>query len=227
MNNDHLTPAFLYGESVFTTLKVVNGAVIDRYKHLERLSSNIEKYFQVKSSKDILDRVNHAWPKDLGSGALRISITSEVRDNLLSFGDELDLKISFSFRELDFSKSVGPYKLLLVKRVQDSALDELKIGSYGKEFYLKRKAIAKGYDDILFYGENKVFETSTSNIFFKKDEILYTAKEGIYKGLTREKLINSQNVVTRDIFIDELENFDEIFLTNSIYSKILVSKIEE
>ena len=127
------------------------------------------------------------------------------------------LNIYSQFKAIDFSL-IKPVRLMAFKRMQDENLDSFKIGSYGQSFYLKRLAISKGYEDILFVDNENIYEASSSNIFFKKGDTFITPKSGIYKGLIREKRIGkeSQNIEVRDVLISELAGFDSCFLTNSI-----------
>lgn len=210
-------PAFLYGESVFTTCLVKNG-VIDLWKeHFEQLLNNAMRYYLLEE----LDRpylrqlvLDALGDSQYNSGALRISISSKNREKLFTNVSIQDLEVTISFRVI--SKRDGPLKLKTFTRSQDTLLDELKIGSYGKEFYLKRLALNEGFDDILFCDEKNIYEGSTSNIFFIKDEKLITPSCGIYKGIMREKIIIENEVEVRNIFVSELDSFDGAFFTNSI-----------
>jgi branched-subunit amino acid aminotransferase/4-amino-4-deoxychorismate lyase len=227
MNEIDQNPAFLYGESIFTTCKVESGSIIELKEHINKLLSDARSYYFLTSTSLIRTKINDSIPKLKCSGAFRISISAPKREGLICDFHEADMIVSVSFRELDLSLT-KPARLKMAKRVQDDKLCDFKIGSYGKELYLKRLAMIDGFDDVLFFGEGKIFETSTSNIFCKKGNTLFTPRSGIYKGLTRSKIINTQNTVERDISIDEILNneFDEIFLCNSIYERVIVEGIE-
>ena len=226
MSENYKTPAFLYGESIFTTLRMESGSIIELERHIDKLINDACGYFFLSSRESIRKKVNQVIPKLEASGALRITISAPKRESLMGQFNEDELIVSTSFRELNLSNN-KPVRLKLAKRVQDEKLCDFKIGSYGKELYLKRLAINEGFDDVLFYGEGKVFETSTSNIFFRKGDTLFTPKSGIYKGLTRAKIIDSGNIIEKDISLDDIQNneFDEIFLCNSIYERIVVEHI--
>ena len=214
MNKD-LNSAFLYGESIFTTCKVVSGDIYDWSIQLKRLFDSAHKFYSDKSLGYLEERIVETVDVDGFTGALRITIFKD-------FNSDLDFKIS-KRKIVNFEKE--PVVLKLVKRVQSELLDEFKIGSYGKEFYLKKIIAKDGVDDILFFGEGKVFETSVANIFFRKEKTLFTPQSGIYKGLTRSKLIKRENVVQKDILLEELDSFDEIFLVSSLYEKVIVKDI--
>jgi branched-subunit amino acid aminotransferase/4-amino-4-deoxychorismate lyase len=226
MSENYKTPAFLYGESIFTTCRVESGSVIDLERHINKLIDDAKSYYFLASTESIRKKVNQVIPKLEASGALRITISAPKRDGLIGKFAGKEMIVTTSFRELNLSVH-KPVRLKLAKRVQDEKLCDFKIGSYGKELYLKRLAINAGFDDVLFYGEGKVFETSTSNIFFRKGDSLFTPKSGIYKGLTRAKIIDSGNIIEKDISLVDIQNneFDEIFLCNSIYERIVVEDI--
>ena len=144
-------PAFLYGESVFTTCLVDNGEIQLWREHLDQLINNAVKYYFLKESeRSKLRAMVLTSLQDLqyGDGALRISITSKQRDKLLSNIEVSDLVATTNSRAI--VKNDGALKLKVFKRSQDSQLDDLKIGSYGKELYLKKLAISEGFDDVLF-----------------------------------------------------------------------------
>ncbi len=69
--------------------------------------------------------------------------------------------------------------------------------------------------DIGLTFKNKILETGTSNLLFIKGKKFYSPKKIIMREILlnflRPKLKNSK----KDIFIDELKNYDEILLIGS------------
>ncbi len=87
------------------------------------------------------------------------------------------------------------------------------------------KSKKAGWDDaLLMNAKNEVLEATSSNVFFVRDNFLFTPslETGIVKGIMRQKVIETalQNnfVVYDEVAIREKEigTFDEIFLTNSV-----------
>lgn len=228
MNELNNNPAFLYGESVFTTCLVENGEIQLWKEHLEQLLNNAMKYYFLKESERpklkvmVLESLQQTLYSD---GVLRISITPTQRNSFLSDVGVSDLVATTSTRTI--VKNDKPLKLKTFKRSQDSCLDDLKIGSYGKELYLKKLAITEGFDEVLFCDDEKVYEASTSNIFFVKGDQLITPVTGIYNGIIRGKIISENNVEVRDVQISELVSFDGAFLTNSVSIISSVSSINQ
>lgn len=220
--------AFLYGESVFTTCLVINNKIRDLEQHLEQLVSNACDYYFLESEdkcrlqKLVEQQLDKTTLKD---GALRITISSQNNIGIAKSVRFDDLIVTTSLRSV--SAIEKPLKLVTHKRVQSALLDKFKIGSYGKEFYLKRYFKQQGFDDVLFVGEGIVFEATTSNIFFIKNKKLFTPIDGIYEGITRKKIIGANKVEQRQIQVEEIKSFESAFLTNSIHGLIPIESIDE
>jgi branched-chain amino acid aminotransferase len=77
-------------------------------------------------------------------------------------------------------------------------------------------------DCILLNNYDRVCDTTIANIFIIKDDIIYTPplSDGCVAGVMRrwiiEKLHAGFKIIEKEISIDELENADEVFLTNSV-----------
>jgi branched-subunit amino acid aminotransferase/4-amino-4-deoxychorismate lyase len=70
--------------------------------------------------------------------------------------------------------------------------------------------------DIGLTFKNKILETGTSNLLFIKGKKFYSPKKDYYEGNTFKFLKTKvKKVVKKDIFIDELKNYDEILLIGS------------
>ena len=220
MNQESQLPAFLYGESIFTTIKVVNGNAVDLSEHIDKLFLDAVGYFNVENLSTLERKLKNELKISDFTGALRITIFANTRDSLTSTFCEDDLNFCFSTRKIDFSKNTE-VTLKLIERVQAPELCQFKVGSYGKELWLKRKLNEQAIDDALYFGNGKVFETTTSNIFFVKDNLTFTPKSGIYKGLTRKKI----KAIEKDILVEDILNYDEIYIGNSLFEKIKVKKI--
>jgi len=79
----------------------------------------------------------------------------------------------------------------------------------------------KGWDDVLYAGDNKFLEGSTSNAFFvKRGEIITAPFPEVLEGITREVIMKlakkiRYKVSVRTAELDELKEADEVFLTNT------------
>jgi len=81
----------------------------------------------------------------------------------------------------------------------------------------KMKAI--GADDVLYYKDGYITESSRSNIFIIKKGILITPDYGMLLGITRKRIIGFANEImpfeVRQVSLEEVYSADEVFLTAS------------
>jgi len=89
------------------------------------------------------------------------------------------------------------------------------------------------FEAILVNEDNTISEGSKSNVFFVKGSELITSKDSdVLLGVTRSKVIdvsekNNTKVVKREIFVEELANFDGAFITGTSNDVLPIRKIDE
>ena len=77
-------------------------------------------------------------------------------------------------------------------------------------------------DCLLLNNFDRIADSTIANIFFIKDAVIYTSplSEGCVAGVMRrfiiEKFSSKFAIIEKPFSIDELQNADEVFLTNSI-----------
>lgn len=93
---------------------------------------------------------------------------------------------------------------------------------YNEEF--DKAAKAGFYDAIILNEYDQVAEACRHNIFIRKNGQLITPpiKAGVLHGVCRQKLIEKENVIERIITLDDLNNCDEILLSNSVRGLVSV-----
>ena len=70
--------------------------------------------------------------------------------------------------------------------------------------------------DIGLCSNKKIFETGTSNLLFVKDDKFFSPIDKFYKGITYKFFKSKIKKITRkDIFVNNLKEFDEIILIGS------------
>ncbi|EIM76693.1 class IV aminotransferase [Nitritalea halalkaliphila LW7] len=114
----------------------------------------------------------------------------------------------------DASKYIQGVKLLPVSHVR--AVATIKMTNYAFPVYLSGDWKATGAEDVLYYHEGFVSESSRSNIFIVKDGAISTPNHDILYGITRKQVIQvAENVAERPISLDELLCADEVFMTST------------
>lgn len=87
-----------------------------------------------------------------------------------------------------------------------------------------------GYDDIIYLDQNKLLESSTSNLFFIQKNRLITANANILEGITRKvvlELAQSQfEIELREVLLEELPLMDECFVTSTTKEICPVNRID-
>ena len=163
---------------------------------------NIEKDILklIKLNIDITKPYNHL---------LRVAINKKI--------------ISISLRERKTPKLKFNLKLINHKRV-DPELKNLKYKLILK--YLTKMDNTTS-DVGLCYNKN-ILESGTSNIFFIKDNTIYSPSKNIYKGVTYNFFKKKLGKITnKEISVNSLNNYDEILLIGSGKAVTSVRTIKE
>jgi len=197
---------------VFTTMRVVGrSAKILFYKsHIDNLinSLKIYKIYKKNLKKNITNLIRANLKKNKNYDHLfRVASNNKI--------------ISISLRKRPIPKSNFKLKLVNYKRV-DAKYKNLK---YKKILKILSKLDTTKFDIALFKNK-KMLESGTSNILFVKNKKIYSPKKDIYKGVTFKFFCKKVQINSKDIFMKNLENYDEIILIGSGKGVVSVSEIE-
>lgn len=227
-------PSHLYGESIFTTTRSLEGTAIFKDEHINRLLEQVNDYyfFNTKTLGDLEAYFNarenlKQFASQHPNHAIRLSVFSNSRSELVPKNFSLsDLSMVLTAKELTQKKAQS---LKTMPTPYSSHKANLKAGSYFQNFYFKRQAFRAGFDDVLFYNSKTVTEASSSNIIFADDQGLYTPNDpSIFQGLGLEVLKNSGiKISKRSIGRENLNNFDSCYLVNAVHLLTPVARIDE
>ena len=222
---------FLYGYGLFESIRVENSKPILIQDHLERL----------RSGAIILD-----IPLAFSDDEIIDNVKSLINENKVTQGI-LNFYLTPGNRTEDPAKSIvkDPFFLIVLRKwpgydpeqrlvldlrqqsFQKIPLDQFKSLSWMKNMLENR--LSNTFDDVVLYDEDqRLLETSRSNIFLIKDKTIIVPDSNIIlRGVVRNFIINHANDFgfdcdVREVFVDELASCDEIFLTNSLRGVILV-----
>ena len=193
----------LWGDhGVFTTMWIFgNPPKILFFKgHINNLIKSTKTYSITKPSirSDILNLLkknlifkknyNHLLRIALNKKTLSISLRKRIKPNL-----------NFNLKLVNLKRQKPEFKNLKYK-------DILK--------YLSKLDNSKS--DIGLCSNNKIFETGTSNLFFIKNDKVFSPTNKFYKGITY-KFFQSKikKIIKKDILVSSLKEFDEIILIGS------------
>lgn len=214
----NLDEGYMFGLGAFETIAVYNSKPLLLSYHLERLQKALD-FFKIDKTitkKDVIDFIaNH----QIIDGVVKIMVSKEnttftTRENHYT---KKDYEKGFS---LDFSKII---------RNESSPLTYHKTMNYGDNILEKRLARIRNIDEPIFVNsKNEICEGACSNLFFVKDKQLFTpaASCGLLEGTLRRYILTNYPVTETIIHPDEIEHFDEVFLTNALMGIMPVSKFE-
>lgn len=232
-----------YGESLFTSARVVKGRIVFYQKHLDRLYAGIESYYldrglsqaEKNEVKKFIDR--HLLElSSCQEWKVRISIESSQDMQLDRFFFSFEqLRFRFSAEELqrwDFNGADGEKGLRLKSFTSPFTqhYPQLKMASYMPFLFYRMQAKRLKADDALFVSEQGlVMESSSANVAFFKDERFIFPKNCIFKGIMLEVLSKNFACEFAPIKMSELSsmNFDAAFLINSVRFLRLVNSIDD
>ena len=81
--------------------------------------------------------------------------------------------------------------------------------------------------DIALCVKGKVFETGTSNLLFVSSNKIFSPKKNFYKGTNLKFFEKKIKILKKDIFLDQLNKFDEIILVGSGKGVVQVKYIKD
>lgn len=221
--NEMLEPdeGYYFGFGAFETVAVEAGRPVLLKEHYARLLRAMA-FFHIKISMDELEeKVGNALAAPemkIGRRVLKIAASEKnllvtARKNAYS---ERDYERGF---KTDFS---------LVRRNETSPLTYHKTLNYGDCLLEKRLAHSRGIDEPIFLNtKGAVAEGATTNVFFVKDHKIYTppVSSGILPGIMRAYICESNQVQEMELYPQELTQFEEMFLTNSLLGVMPVASL--
>ena len=227
--------AFLYGESVFTTIRIHQGKCLFLPDHLERLKKAVDFLFQKKIQNNLKEECLQIAAK-YPESSLRITYFQKSGDKgILDYSGDLEVDFKISIKDSDIFCNNDSLKLsIAVSRLLENSLPTfLKRGNYLLSFHEKKMAIQNGYDDCLFLNNSEeVLEASTSNILFRKGEVFFTPTpssvvlEGItLKNLKKAMIKKNITIIEKTIPYVDCLSMDQCWLLNSNSGITYVEKI--
>ena len=221
---------YSYGFGVYETIRVSKGIVYFLDDHIERLINSA-----------LIIGLEHTYDIEQVKGyvkALVSKITTETYNlKVQLIGAPSKEKVLLTIYP---SNPMFPDRKMYHKGVKVITEEYTRLLPNAKSLnmlgsYLAYRKAGKSdcYETLLVNTDGKITEGTRSNFFFLKGGVLYTAKkEDVLEGVTRKVVMLvaekcGVRVVEKDIFMNELESFDSVFLTNTSSKIMPVRKINE
>lgn len=209
---------FLFGEGIFTTIRVDNGTCELLDLHLLRLQKqaaelgiNCSIHF---SPEELIER------QKAFHGIWRLNIILTQRDLLATLKRE------------EHDKSMVPTALCLFPQPLESPTAHIKSLSYLDHLYVKKYAQQQGYDDAITTNrEGFLLETGCSNLFWIDDGVLWIPDVTLpyLKGVFLQALIRDLSIPVRYVKsrFDQLPSNAHVYTCNAMTHVRPVVKISE
>jgi branched-chain amino acid aminotransferase len=233
---------FLYGDSVFETIKIIDNKIIFWEEHYLRLMSSmrilrieIPNNYTPEFFEEQIIKTNQKIDP-LFSGRVRLSVYRDGKGLYLPKNNSPAFVItSKKTNKKLFEINKKKYKVDLFKDylIQSNLLSNLKTNNRVINVIGSIYASENELDNCILLNDNKlVAEFLNGNIFIVNDKIIKTPTllTGCLNGIMRNKIIDLFNknseykILEKDFSPYELVSSDEIWVTNSIYGIIPVTE---
>lgn len=227
--------SFRYGDGVFETIKIYKGKILFDQFHYDRLFLGL-KMLQIENilngqhlSQLILELCNKN--SCIALGRVRLAVFRNNQHNAEFVIEALPLPMEvIEWNEKGLAIDLYPYA-----RKNADAFSNLKTANFLPYVLAELFAKERGIDDaIVLNAFNYLADSSKANIFLiKNKEVLTPAlNQGCVSGVMRRFLFdelkkNNYRIHQQEISEQQLQEADEVFLTNSIYDIRWVEKFRD
>lgn len=211
-----LDEGYQFGLGAFETIAVEDGIPVFLEWHLERLRRAMQfmGFWHEISPEQVKQHAEKTGQTVLKLMASKENLVFVTRKNHYT-KEQYDRGF-----QMDFSP---------VRRNETSPLTYHKTMNYGDCILEKRKAVESGIDERIFLNtRGEICEGTTTNIFFRRAQKLYTPKKecGLLPGVMRRFVLSEAEVEESVIFPDQIKTFDECFVTNSLMGIMPVQSLD-
>ena len=193
----------LWGDhGIFTTMWIFGKPpkILFFENHIKNLIKSLQVYGVKKKflHKDILNIIDKNLSKKISyNHLLRVAVNKKIIS--ISLRKRLTPKTNFDLKLVNLKREKPQYKNLKYKKILRHLMK-----------------LDNSKSDIGLISNKKILETGTSNLLFIKHNNFYTSKKGYYEGNTFRFFKNKiKKIIKKDIFIEDLKNYDEILLVGS------------
>jgi len=199
---------------VFTTMRVIGkpAKILFFKEHIENLFRSLKIYKinkkNIRQNIFKLIKLNLSKKKKYDH-LFRVAANNKMIS--ISLRKRLKPKSNFSLKLINYKRIDPEYKNLKYKKILS---------------FLEKMDTTKS--DIALYKNNKILESGTSNLLFIKKNKIYSPINSFYKGTTLKFFTKKiKKIKKRNIFVNSLNDYDEIIVIGSGKGVVSVSSIEK
>ena len=207
------------GDGVFETMRAYDGRPFAVGRHLERLAASAAGLrLRLPPAGVVRQAVDDVLSANgIGEGVVRVTVTGGAGPMGSARGDAEPTVIVFAADQVAWP-ATADVAVVPWPRNERGVLSGLKSISYGENVVALAWAQDRGADEALFANlAGDLCEGTSTNVFVALEGRLYTPplSAGCLAGVTRQLVIETSDVVERDLSLDELAAAEEAFLTSS------------
>lgn len=228
---------FLYGLGFFETFRTYEGKAVYLKQHFHRLLEALNEYriafpYSIQDLETVIEKLN---AQDHQEGYFRLNVSAGVHPIGLAPNEYATPTVILFRKELPKMVRGTEKEAVWLKTPRNTPEQSIRHKSHHYGNNVKARLELPNllnYEGFFTDESGCVAEGITSNIFWIKDDILYTpsVETGILAGITRNIVIDlakQLNIQVREgRFLKwELEQADECFITNAIQELVPISHI--
>ncbi|MEW9672704.1 aminotransferase class IV [Ammoniphilus sp. 3BR4] len=229
---------FLYGFGLFETLRSYKGRLFLWEEHYHRLKSAAHE-FQIQMNKSLPQLQNDIYQTMEANGLqdayIRITLSGGPEGLGLHGEEHQEPTWLIMAKPLGVQPETKKLVSLNLRRSTPEGFRRAKSLSFANNMLAKKELAGRGLgssEGLFFNEKGHIVEGTVSNIFFVKDDILYTPHEdtGLLSGVTRNfilRLCLEKGIPYKEGFytLSELQEAEEIFVSNSVQEIIPVEEL--
>ena len=213
---------YYFGLGAFETIAVEQGKPVFLEAHYARLQRALEFFHLSVELEEIQKNVQRALAeKQIQTGRKVLKVAVSQKNITVSTREN-------KYQEKDYTEGFTA-SYAKVKRNETSPFTYHKTFNYGDCILEKRRAMAAGIQEPVFLNtRGEIAEGATSNVFFVKERqiIAPPLSCGMLPGIMRQYLYENYEIQEQIILPEQVAEFQEMFLTNSLLGIMPVRQLE-
>lgn len=224
------------GEGLFETLRVERSIPCSSYLHWQRMQEGAKTLgipFDLSFDDWQEQLVQQIKRDNLYHGGIKVILSGGSAPRGLAEHGQVSQLLFHSF---NYTLENAPLRLLSASWLRDASnpVYQLKSVNYLEAIIARRQALAKGYDDILFFNtKHHATATTCANFFIINNGALHTPalSDGVLSGVTRRRILThcEQHKIScfeGSISKTLIREADSVFVTNSLQGIRLVKSVD-
>lgn len=226
---------FMFGDGIYEVIPFYKGSTFGLQKHLDRLTyclKEIDLNFRVESLRKVITETIVRAGLEEKDGAVYIQVTRGVAPRTHFFQEDVTSTVLLYAYPVQLEGFENKQISVLVSKDLRWHRCDIKSISLLANVKSNNQAHSLGFDENILVRRGFFTEGSHSSIFFVKNGRLYTHPEGrhILSGITRNILIEmckdlKLEVVEEAVYIDQISEVDEVFITGTTTQILSVKKM--